>query len=115
MAKPEYEFFDPNTSPLTPWRPVEGDKFGIMEKILSVDPDDGSYTRLLKFPPIDNTELTLTHEFWEEVYLVSGTLHDIAKNETYLPGYYACRVPGMVHGPYNIPYGAVTFEIRYYK
>jgi hypothetical protein len=37
------------------------------------------------------------------------------KKETYLPGFYACRPPGMTHGPYEIPYGCVTFEIRYHK
>lgn len=113
MPKKELEFYDPDLK--IPWRPIEGDKFGIMEKILSEDTETGSYTRLLKFPPIENTELTLTHEFWEEVYLVSGTLYDIAKKETFLPGFYACRPPGMIHGPYSIPYGCVTFEIRYYK
>jgi hypothetical protein len=26
---------------------------------------------------------------------------------------YACRPPGMLHGPYRVPRGCITFEIRY--
>ena len=113
MAKPEIEFIDCDIH--YEWRPVEGDKLGIMEKILSHDPDTGDYTRLLKFPPGIETTETLVHDFWEEVYIISGTLYDIAKKQTFLPGYYACRPPGMKHGPYRIPHGCVTFEIRTYK
>ena len=51
----------------------------------------------------------------EKVLIVEGSLYDMAKKETFLPGYYACRPPGMTHGPYKIPYGCVTFEIRYHK
>lgn len=113
MAKPEIEFKDYDTN--WGWRDVEGDTFGIKEKILSEDPETGDYTRMLKFPPGLVTEETLVHEFWEEVLIIEGTLRDIAKNETYLPGFYACRPPGMKHGPYEIPNGCVTFEIRYHK
>jgi hypothetical protein len=28
---------------------------------------------------------------------------------------YACRPPGMIHGPYRVPKGCVTLEMRYYK
>ena len=113
MPKPEIEFVDVDLN--YEWRRVEGDKYGIMEKILSHDPETGNYTRLLKFPPALETEETLVHDFWEEVWIVEGTLHDIAKDQTFLPGYYACRPPGMIHGPYRIPFGCVTFEVRYYK
>lgn len=113
MAKPEIEFIDYDTE--YEWRPVEGDTFGIKEKILSHDPETGDYTRMLKFPPGTVTTETLVHEFWEEVLLIEGTLTDIVKKETYIPGFYACRPPGMTHGPYNIPNGCVTFEIRYHK
>ena len=46
MPKPEIEFIDYDTA--YEWRPVEGDKLGIKEKILSLDPDTGDYTRMLK-------------------------------------------------------------------
>jgi len=28
---------------------------------------------------------------------------------------YACRPPGMVHGPYRVPTGCLTLEMRYFK
>jgi len=113
MAKPEIEFIDCDT--WYQWRPVEGDALGIKEKILSEDPETGDYTRVLKFPPGIETRETLVHDFWEEVWIIEGSLYDMGKKETYLPGFYACRPPGMKHGPYRIPYGCMTFEIRYYK
>jgi hypothetical protein len=113
MPKPEIELIDCDTH--YEWRPVEGDTLGIKEKILSLDSETGDYTRLLKFPPGIETSETLVHDFWEEVWIVSGSLYDIRKKETYLAGFYSCRPPGMKHGPYRISHGCVTFEIRYYK
>ena len=113
MPKPEIEFVDVDTC--YQWRPVEGDTLGIKEKILSMDPETKSYTRLLKFPPRIKTAETLVHDFWEEVLIVDGELIDMAKKQTFCAGFYACRPPGMKHGPYDIPRGCVTFEIRYYK
>ena len=113
MSKPEIEFIDYDTG--YGWGPIKGDIQGIKEKILSKDAESGDYTRILKFPPGIETSDTLVHEFWEEVLIIEGSLYDIAKKKTYLPGFYACRPPGMKHGPYRIPYGCVTFEIRYFK
>lgn len=113
MPKPELEFFDHDLN--IPWRQVEGAQEGIIEKILSLDPDTGSYTRLLKFPAGMKTTETLTHDFWEEVYILKGSLYDLAKKETYVEGTYACRPPGMLHGPYDIPFGCMTLEIRTYE
>jgi len=84
MAKPEIEFSDYDTE--YEWRLVEGNILGIKEKILSYDAETGGYTRILKFPPGIETTETLVHDFWEEVLIIEGTLYDIAKEETYLPG-----------------------------
>jgi hypothetical protein len=112
MPKREIEFIDVDTH--YEWKPVEGDTLGIKEKILSRDPETKSYTRLLKFPPGIKTAETLVHDFWEEVLIVEGELIDLAKKQTFGAGFYACRPPGMKHGPYHIPRGCTTFEIRYY-
>ena len=74
MQKPEIEFIDTDTH--YEWRSVEGDTLGIKEKILSIDPETKSYTRLLKFPPGIKTKETLVHEFWEEVLILEGDLID---------------------------------------
>ena len=62
-------------------------------------PDTGAYTRLLRFEPGVSSEPngTLTHEFWEEVFIVQGDLTDLRLGETFTAGMYACRPPG--HAP----------------
>jgi len=111
MAKMEMEFSDAD---MIPWRPVEGFQKGVYEKILSLDEETGSYTRLLKFDPGVETKETLVHDFWKEVYILRGSLIDLGKGQTFVEGYYACRPPGMKHGPYRVPMGCTTLEIRYY-
>jgi len=113
MPKPEIEF-----SFLTelPWQPIKGIS-GLSEKILSRDKDSGDYTRLLRFEPgADSSPMGVQkHDFWEEVYILNGSLHDISLGETFSAGMYACRPPGMPHGPWTSADGCMTFEIRYYK
>jgi len=111
MPKQEREFFDVST---IEWQPVEGGPKGTYERILSRDPDTGSYTRILRFDPGVETTETLSHDFWEEVYILRGGLIDVGKGETFVEGMYACRPPGMKHGPYKVPVGCVTLEMRYY-
>lgn len=110
--KPEIEF--------TPvegfeWTPVEPGLPGLTERILARLGDSHIATRMLRFAPgTDTTPMgTLTHDFWEEVYILSGSLHDLVLDETFPAGTYACRPPGMPHGPWVAPDGCVTFEVRY--
>ncbi len=126
MAKPELEFF--NTE-LIPWEPIEGSP-GQYEKILSIDPETGSHTRLLLSEPDLDRLITdkgesfgkaLSHnDMWEEVFVISGTgfgtnANKTFANKTYRSGYYACRPPGMKHGPFLHPTGAICFEVRMKK
>ena len=76
MSKPEYEFHVPEGE----WRPAGGEVDGIWEQILSFNPDNGDYTRLLRFEPgVDSSPNgTFTHTFWEEVFIVEGDLTDRA-------------------------------------
>jgi hypothetical protein len=118
MAKPEMEFFD---TELIPWRPVEG-RTGQYEKILSMDPETGSHTRLLLSEPDlaacirdfshPRGEALRHEDFWEEVYVLRGTGLNIGAGIHYRAGYYACRPPGMVHGPFYHPSGALCLEVR---
>jgi len=111
MSKPEFEICDVDL--LEAWRLVEGGYNGTMEKILAYDPVTGNYTRLLKFPPRTTVPEELVHDFCEEIYVVDGYLNDTQKGLTMAKGYYGSRLPGMRHGPYEIPLGCVTMEIRY--
>ena len=56
----------------------------------------------------------LTHEFWEEVWIIEGTLTDLTLGKTFTASSYACRPPGMKHGPYRSDTGVLMFEIRYF-
>jgi len=117
MAKPELEFFRPDN---IPWEPVTGSAQmgaggpGVTQKILSKD-EKGNITRLLRFEAGVETKETITHDFWEEVWLLEGELMDLGKHQTFTAGMYACRPPGMPHGPYRITRPTVTLEFRYYQ
>ncbi len=114
MAKPELEFHRPDDSG---WERLnEEGRPGVYQKILTRDAETGNYTRLLKFEPGADmiAQGILTHDFWEEVWLVEGSLSDVTIGRTFTAGSYACRPPGMKHGPYRSHDGALTFEIRYY-
>jgi hypothetical protein len=116
VPKPEHEFFRPDA---LPWQPVAASAVGgaggagVQEKILSRDPDTGDVTRLLRFQAGVETTETITHDFWEEVWILEGELIDLGKRQTFTAGMYACRPPGMIHGPYRVPHGCTTLEIRY--
>jgi len=111
MAKKEIEFTDSQTG--FEWHALEGDPGGLIEKILSIDPQTGDITRLLRFPEGYEGREVLCHPFWEEIYILKGYLVDVKENQTYQQGCYACRPPGMIHGPFRAPKGCMTYEMRY--
>ena len=86
---------------------------GIDEKILARDADTGDTTRLLRMAPGVETSETIAHDFWEEVWILEGGVTDVGKARTFEAGMYACRPPGMRHGPYRSERGCLMFEIRY--
>jgi ChrR Cupin-like domain len=111
MAKPELEFHEPSA----PWRPTGN--AGTEERVFAEDPENGTVTRLLRFEPGADTSAagTLTHEYWEEIYVISGDLTDLRLGERFESGQYACRPPGMEHGPWTSENGALLFEVRYFS
>lgn len=110
MPKKEMEFFEVSK---IPWKPAAG-MVGVKEKILSRDPESGSYTRILKLDRGAEIPQLLSHDFWEEVYIIQGSLTDKRKERTFTKGMYACRPPGMKHGPYVSRSGFLAIETRYY-
>jgi hypothetical protein len=114
--KPEYEFTNPFDDARFTWTPIEGDATGTLtEVVLSGSHESGYVTRILKFPPNADTSANgvLTHDIWEEVWIIEGEIHDLRLGQTFTKGMYASRPPGMEHGPWTSPNGALTFEIRY--
>ena len=116
FAKTEYEFFDPDDAPGFPWTALQGDSTGqLSEIILSGSHESGYVSRLLKFEPGADTSPngTLTHDVWEEVFIVDGEITDLRLGQSFTKGMYACRPPGMEHGPWTSSTGAITFETRF--
>ena len=70
----EFHILDMNTG----WETPPGYPKGIQQKILSGALDEanrrGTRTRLLRFAPGAFTTAPFVHEYWEEVYLVTGDL-----------------------------------------
>ena len=111
MAKPELEFFDTET---LAWRAVAGEA-GVSERVLAEDADTGLLTRLVRWDPGLSTSAAgpVVHDYFEEVLLLSGSLHDLRLGLTFRTGYYACRPPGMLHGPWESAEGCIMLETRY--
>ena len=105
------------------WETPEGYPTGIEQKILAGSLDErarrGTRTRLLRFQPGVFTTAPFVHDYWEEVYLVSGDLivgNDATGNggESFPPNTYACRPPGTLHGPFKSENGCLLLEIHIY-
>src|SRR5271155_3944315 len=105
------------------WEVLRGYPSGIQQKILSGSLDEtqrrGSRTRLLRFAAGVFTTAPFVHEYWEEVYLVSGDLtvgNDARGNggTAFQPNTYAVRPPGAVHGPFKSETGCLLLEIHYF-
>ena len=106
------------------WHRPQGYPEGIEQKILAGSLDEankrGSRTRLLRFRPGAFTTELFVHDYWEEVYLVTGDLHvgsDIkgTGGAKFVANTYACRPPGILHGPFRSEEGCVLLEIHYFE
>ena len=105
------------------WQVPEGYPDGIQQKILAGVLDEagkrGSRTRLLRFAAGVHTTEPFVHDYWEEVYLLSGDLTvgnnaDGEGGEAFDPDTYACRPPGAFHGPFKSNGGCMLLELHYY-
>lgn len=105
------------------WEVPAGYPAGIQQKIISGALDEesrrGTRTRLLRFAPGVYTTAPFSHEYWEEVYLISGDL--IVGNDekgeggtSYPPNTYACRPPHAKHGPFKSINGCMLLEMHYF-
>jgi ChrR Cupin-like domain len=112
VSKPEREFFDVSQVPFTV---CAGDDPKITERLLARHAESGVATRILRYEPgADSTPMGVqVHDFWEEVYILDGEFTDLTLGQTFRGGMYACRPPGMPHGPWRSEHGVTTFEVRY--
>ena len=105
------------------WATPPGYPPGIQQKILAGQLDEtakrGSQTRFLRFEPGVFTTKPFVHDYWEEVYLISGDLivgndENGQHGERFQPNTYACRPPGVYHGPFKSETGCLLLEVQYY-
>lgn len=122
LQKPHIEFLP--VSSTEGWARPPGYPEGFEQLILASDIDEdaktGSRSRLLRLSPGTFSTAPFVHDHWEEVFLVEGDLavgnDSQGKNgEQFHAPTYACRPPGVFHGPFASERGCVLFEIHYYQ
>jgi hypothetical protein len=105
------------------WETPPGYPEGIKQQILAGFLDEknkrGFRTRHLRFEPGVYTTAPFVHDYWEEVYLLSGDLivgndKDGNGGEVFPPNTYACRPPGTFHGPFKSEKGCLLLEVHIY-
>ncbi|MDQ1042694.1 cupin domain-containing protein [Streptomyces sp. V4I2] len=111
MPKPELEFH----LPAGPWTAPQNAAPGVAERVLAEDARRARRTVLVRWDPGTDSSAqgVARHAFWEEVYILDGALHDLTLDETFARGTYACRPPGMPHGPWTAPEGVTMLVITY--
>ncbi len=97
------------------WEEVEGSDGNMQQITVAEDPKTGDYTRLTRFKSGYSTESfgAKSHEYPEEIFIVSGRIYDEAFDQWLEPGCYTSRPPGEVHGPFKAEGDAVVLEISY--
>jgi hypothetical protein len=107
MPKPAIEF-----SPVAAvaWEPVSP---GVSQRLLARDSDGVGLTRILRWEPGFESTEPAVHDYVEEVYILSGSMYDTTLERTFSAGRYACRPPGLVHGPWTSAEGCEMLEVRY--
>ncbi|ORY26062.1 cupin 2 domain-containing protein [Naematelia encephala] len=103
--KPELEFFQTINLPLQLTARPDGLE---SEIILAHDTKTGNVTKISYYAPgYHQTEAYQKHDYWynslprEEVYILAGRIQDRTLDRWIEAGEYACRPPGMIHGPYT--------------
>jgi len=105
------------------WHSLPGYPPGFREKIIAGELDEaakrGNRTRLLRIEPGAFSTVPFVHDYWEEVFLLSGDLvvgNDGAGHggEQFRGYTYAVRPPGVTHGPFRSETGCLLLESHYY-
>lgn len=116
MAKTTISYWNPlEFDSKSKWQPITGLEGLAEELTLSADPEFGEYTRLTRFHPGADTGPfgSKSHDYPEEVFIVSGRLYDQAFDLWLEPGHYASRPPGELHGPFKTDQGCVVLEVSF--
>ena len=94
------------------------DTVGLTTKLLSGDFDEskllGYRTRYVRFEKGGETFAPYTHAYWEEAYLLEGTLTTKEDGKVLHAPAYVIRPPGTPHGPLISENGCLLLEIQYF-
>jgi len=97
------------------WEPIEGTD-GMPEQLtLAMDDVTGDYTRLTRFQTGADTKKfgAKSHDYPEEIYIISGRLYDEAFGMWLEAGHFASRPPGEVHGPFICEEECLVLEVSH--
>ncbi|WP_170289780.1 cupin domain-containing protein [Cytobacillus depressus] len=114
MSRPQVEFIQYQS--IKP-ELIGGSVKGLSQRVISQDSELGDLARILEFEPGTDTSSNgvQVHDYWEEIYIIDGSVIDLTLNKEFTKGMVASRPPGMEHGPWKSLEGCTMFEVRYYK
>ena len=94
------------------WMPV--DHTGEIEYLDLAD-DGVVRTRLTRFAAgaMTTAQGAVAHDYVEEIYVISGCIHDLTTGENYVAGDYIHRNVGAVHGPFHAERYSLVIEISH--
>jgi hypothetical protein len=97
------------------WEEVEGSEGQAHQMTLAEDLETGDYTRLTRFKNGYSTQSfgVNSHDYPEEIFMVSGRLYDESFGMWLEAGCYASRPPGERHGPFRAEGDVVVLEMSY--
>jgi hypothetical protein len=97
------------------WEDIEGTNGNLQQLTIAQDYETGDYTRLTKFKDGYSTKAfgAKSHDYPEEIFVVSGRLYDEAFDMWLETGYYASRPPYEIHGPFVANGDVVILEISF--
>ncbi|MGL1937354.1 MAG: cupin domain-containing protein [Fibrobacterales bacterium] len=97
------------------WEEIENSEGNLWQITIAEDIETGDYTRLTKILNGYNTKRfgAKSHEYPEEIFVVSGRLYDEAFDMWLEPGYFASRPPGEIHGPFIAEGDVVILEVSF--
>lgn len=116
MTKSTITYWNPlDSSNRNEWQPIEGMEDFAEQLTLSIDTTTGEYTRLTRFHAgADTTPFgSKSHDYPEEIFIISGRLYDQAFDMWLEAGHYASRPPGEIHGPFRTEEGCVVLEVSF--
>lgn len=97
------------------WEDIPGTNGNLKQITIAEDKQSGDYTRLTFFKDGYDTSTfgAKSHDYPEEIFIVSGRLYDEAFEMWLEAGHYASRPPYEKHGPFKADGDVIVLEVSY--